>query len=276
MKTFNSYKAAMILLVVSLVATIAFVTSPAATPLHGQLTAKTASKHDVLQKAHDAYYTLQSQGLKNFEVNIEPNWKQFIEDMRKTTAVSEQKMAALSLVQCAVVVNNQGDATVTPYSTDGKEIDHIVDDSVGGLKQMVQGFYQTWSAMVMTSVFPDADDTTFAMQEQGDGYVFTGSGATAGQEFILNKDYQLTSMKVLSGSTTVLMRPKYTKIDKGLLLTGIDSDINSGAQQISIQIQYQSVGGFQLPSHAWFKITMPNQAAILVDMGFAKYQLNKP
>jgi hypothetical protein len=276
MKTIVSLKSAMIFFVCLLATSLAMGTSPRAASSRGQLTAKKLGKSEVLQKAHDANYTLQQQGLKNFQVNIEPNWKQFIEDMKKTMAVSEEKMAALSLVQCTVAVNNAGEATVTPYSADGKEINHIVDDSVGGFKQMVQGFYQTWDAMVFTSVFPDPDDTTFTMTEQADGYIFTGSGPTEGQEFILNKTFQLTSMKVLSGSTTVLMRPKFTKIDKGLLLTGIDSDINSGAQQISIQIQYQPVGGFQLPSHAWFKITMPNQAAILVDMGFNKYEVNKP
>jgi hypothetical protein len=114
------------------------------------------------------------------------------------------------------------------------------------------------------------------MEEQGDGYLFKGSGPTEGQEFVLNKDYTLLSMKVVSGGTVVAMTPKFTKIDKGLLLTGIASDINNGAQQIAIQIQYQLIGGFQLPTHVWFRITAPSQAPILIDMEFNKYAVNKP
>jgi hypothetical protein len=266
----------MITLLCAVAAAFAFAASPAARPAPGQLSATKVTKREVLQRAHDAYYTLQARGLKSFQVNIEPNWKQFIDDMKKTQAPSEQRMAVLSLIQCAVTVNGQGEATVTPYSSDGKEIDHIVDDSVGGLKQMVQGFYQTWSAMVFTSVFPDVDDTSFTMQEQVDGYLFTGSGPSAGQEFVLSKDYTLMSMKVVSGGTQVAMTPKYTKIDKGLLLTGISSDINNGAQQIGIQIQYQLISGFQLPTHVWFRITAPSQAPILIEIEFNKYQVNKP
>jgi hypothetical protein len=276
MKTFASGRTTMIAVVCALAAAFAIAAGPVARPANGQGTANKLSKVEVLQKAHAAYYTLQAQGLKNFQVNIEPNWKQFIDDMKRTQAPSEQKMAVLSLIQCSVTVDSQGAATVTPYSTDGKPIDHIADDSVSGLKQMVQGFYQTWSAMVITSVFPDVQDTSFTMQEQSDGYLFTGSGPSAGQEFVLSKDYLLTSMKVVSGGTLVAIIPKYTKIDKGLLLTGIASDINNGAQQIGIQIQYQLISGFQLPTHVWFRITAPNQAPILIDMEVNKYQVNKP
>jgi hypothetical protein len=276
MKAHSGDKTTMVLMLCALAGAMGFAGSPAALPARGQLAGGKPTKSEILQKARDNSYTLQILGLNSFQVNIEPNWKQFAENMKSSMTISEQRMAALSLVQCTVVFNSRGEATVTPYSTDGKEIDHIVDESVGGIRQMVEGFYQTWSAMVFTSVFPDPSDTTFKMEERADGYLFTGSGQTAGQDFILNKEYLLTSMKVLSGGTSVLMRPKYTKIEKGLLLTGIDSDINNGAQLISIEIQYQPVGGFQLPSHVWFKVTSPNQPAILIDIGFTKYQLNKP
>lgn len=81
-------------------------------------------------------------------------------------------------------------------------------------------------------------------------------------------------MKVSAPLSIVQLWPKFTKTDKGWLMTGLDSDINNGTQKMSLQIQYQSVEGLQLPERIEIQITATNLAA-LIELNFSAYQLTK-
>jgi hypothetical protein len=93
-------------------------------------------------------------------------------------------------------------------------------------------------------------------------------------EVLLTKDYVLTTMKSTAPGVVILQKPQYTKTDKGLLMTGLDDDINNGSQKVNIQIQYQTVEGFQLPGKVAYQVTFSGQTVPL-DMTFTKYQLTK-
>lgn len=100
---------------------------------------------EVLRKAEASYYYVQSQGLKAFQCNVQVVLKQPEGD--------PSKVARLKQIQFSVVVDDQGKATVTPFRSDGGAIDHDLDEMVGGAKQMIEGFLQSWDNFVFLGTF---------------------------------------------------------------------------------------------------------------------------
>jgi hypothetical protein len=93
-------------------------------------------------------------------------------------------------------------------------------------------------------------------------------------EVLLTKDFLLTTMKSAAPGVVILQKPRYTKTDKGLLMTAMDDDINNGSQKVNIQIQYQTVEGFQLPGKVTYQVTVSGQT-IPMEFSITKYQLTK-
>ncbi len=91
----------------------------------------------------------------------------------------------------------------------------------------------------------------------------------------MNGDSLLTTLKVTTPSTIVVMNPKYVKTDKGLLLSSVNSDINNGTQKVNFDVQYQTVEGFQLPEKVGYQVALPSSQTVSVEMLFSKYQITK-
>ena len=57
-------------------------------------------------------------------------------------------------------------------------------------------------------------------------------------------------------------------------MTSMDDDINNGSEKVNVQIQYQTLEGFQLPSKVIYAATFSGQMVPL-EFTFTKYQLTK-
>jgi len=255
---------------------IAFVVTPAAGQTPAQSAAKPLDKKAILEKALETYYILENQGLKSFQCVVQPDWKKFM-DMaaQKPTAGEDPRLTLLNPVQYSVAVDDQGDPKITPFLTTGGAPDPSVDQIVAGAQRTILGFFQSWNSMVLSSLFSPSEEDSYTLLDQPEGYKLTEKTGELNIEIVLTKDFVLTTMRTTAPGVVILIKPKYTKIEKGLLLmTGMDDDINNGSQKVSVQIQYQAVEGFQLPGKASYQVTFPGQT-VAMDLTFTKYQLAK-
>jgi len=226
-------------------------------------------KKEIISKARESYYVLQQAGLKTFHCNAEPNWQKFFSDNFKGQA-DEQKIKAISEIQFSVAFDEHGAAELRPFRTSGQEIDKQFDQLTDGIKQMLSGFFQMWSPIVFTNPL-EGDSEQASVEQHGEGYrVFTKT-ADAQVEIELDKNYAITSMSVSTSFMNVAMIPSFQKSAKGLLMTGLQADINKGQQQIALDIDYQDVHGFSLPAKAAFRVTLGKQPVTL-EVGFTKYE----
>jgi hypothetical protein len=238
-------------------------------------TASPPDKAQLLSKARQIYYVLQNQGVKSFQCTIQPDWAKFAKFMTQNgTAVDEAKIALITPVAFTTVVDEQGNATATPFLATGGSVDPTVSQMVGGAKQVIEGFFKSWGSVVFTGIFAPSDDQNLTMLAQPDGIHFSQKTGEANVDLVLNRDSLLTSMKVTSTSAIIVMNPKYSKTDKGLLMTSLNSDINNGTQKVNFEVQYQTVEGFQLPSKVSYQVTFPTQA-VSIEMSFSNYQIVK-
>jgi hypothetical protein len=225
-----------------------------------------AMKASILHKAESDYYILQSQGLKAFQCNIQPNWSQIVTD--------PDQLAAVRNVQFTAVIDAQGGVQVNPFLPDGSAIDPSLNQLVSGLQQTVTGFFQTWNSMVFSPMFSADTDEQLVYSSQADGYHFSQKSSGTAVEIVLTKEALMTSMKVTTQSSVIAMQPAYIPTDKGLLLTSMNSVIDSGKQKVNFQIQYQNVEGFDMPAMTAYQVTLPDQV-VSIDMSFSAYQIVK-
>ncbi|HXA83947.1 MAG TPA: hypothetical protein VNZ47_02655 [Candidatus Dormibacteraeota bacterium] len=228
----------------------------------------------VISNARGSYYSLQTQGLKTFQCDAEPNWQKFLEVVnQKPVPANDPKLKQLKDLRFSVAINERGESTITPFMANGGKIDPTLNEMVDGFKQMLSGFYQTWTALVLTNPFPEAY-AGLTLKQEGDNVRLLGKDGGSDVEILLSKNYAITEMRVASPGSKIIMFPKFAKTEKGLLLTDVDSDINDGQQKVQLGITYQNVEGLKLPDHASLKVTLPEQV-VAVDISFSKYQVTK-
>jgi hypothetical protein len=237
-------------------------------------TAFAADVKEVVTNARSSYYALQTQGLKTFQCNAEPNWQKFLEVVnKKPVPADDPKLKLFKDLRFSVAINERGESTITPFMANGGNINPSLSEMIDGFKQMLSGFYQTWAALVLTNPFPEAS-AGLTLRQEGDNLRLLGKDGGSDVEILLNKDYAITEMRVTSPGSKIVMFPKFAKTEKGLLLTDVDSDINDGQQKVQLGITYRNVEGLKLPDHASFKVTLPEQV-VAVEVSFSKYQVTK-
>jgi len=237
------------------------------------------SDKEIIRRTRAAYYSLSELGLSKFQVTAAPEWKKYIAEVMPTqhgsTQPDAQKIAQMEEVQYSVSVSGEGTVTVKPFRSGGGEIDPALDQTVDGMRQMLQGFYTTWLPMVFTNPFPDPEAPYSIKREQEKYRVLTQNGDSAA-EIVLDKNYLATEMTVDTPQFKVKIAPVYQKTAKGLLLTSIDSEINGGQMKVYVSIDYKAVQGFELPDHVLYKVPMADKpgSMITVESWFVHYQLN--
>lgn len=259
----------------SLLVAVVFAVTPVAGQSPTQSAAKPVDKKALLEKALHTYYILENQGLKSFQCTVQPDWKKFMDTMAQKPATGEDPRVALIMpVQYSVTIDNQGDPQITPFLTTGGTVDPSAQGIVAGAQKTLLGFFQSWDSMVLSSLFSSSEEPSYTLLEQPDGYKLNEISGELNIEILLTKDLLFTTMKSTAPGVVILIKPQFTKTDKGLLMTGMDDDINNGSQKVIVQIQYQTVEGFQLPGKVVYQVTFSGQTVAL-DFTFAKYQLTK-
>jgi hypothetical protein len=229
-----------------------------------------ADRDEIVGKARSSYYSLAEQGLKSFQCTVVPDWKGFFAYNFKTLP-DEQRMKLISRVQLAATINDKLHAAVMPITADSGEIDKSLDRLVGGLQETISGFYQSWVPMVVTNPVPAAAEN-FTLEQKGDEYRVLMKDGASDSEMALTKDYVISMMKVDGKDLHVVMWPKFTRTDKGLLLTSMDSSIDNGAMKVFFDIRYEEVDGFKLPRHVVIKVLTTGQQLIF-EADFIQYRV---
>jgi len=259
----------------SLLLAVVFTVMPAAGQQPAQSVAKPPDKKTILEKALHTYYVLENLGLKSFQCTAQPDWKKFMDAMAPKPATGEDpRVALLAPVQYSVAIDNQGDPKISPVLTTEGTPDPSVQGVVDGAQRTLLGFFQQWDSMVLSSLFSPSEEASYTLSEQPDGYKLNEVSGELNIEILLTKEYIFTTMKSAAPGVVILIKPQFTKTDKGLLMTAMEDDINNGSQKVNIQIQYQAVDGFQLPSKVSYVATFSGQTVPL-EFTFTKYQLAK-
>jgi hypothetical protein len=212
-----------------------------------------ADKKEVVKQARGAYYSLQSQGLADFQCNMAPDWEALLQDTRKTDPASaDRAITTLKQLQFTVSLARTGSAKVT-HTTVAAANDQMaqgLNQIYGGMEQMVSGFFDTWSPFMITHPFPEAD-SNYELADQGEQWALSYKEGTADVVTTMGKNFAIRELKVSTPEFNSVIQPQFTRSTQGFLLAGYVADyrghLPSENTHLQVGIAYQTVNGLQLP-----------------------------
>jgi hypothetical protein len=216
-------------------------------------TAGAADKKEVVKQARSAYYSLQSQGLVEFQCNMAPDWEALLQDARKADpARADQAITTLKQLQFTVSLGRTGSAKVThtAVAAANDQMAQGLNQVYTGMEQMVTGFFQTWSPFMLSSPLPEAE-SDFQMEEQAGQWNLIYKDGTADVVTTMGKNFAIQELKVITEEFTSTIQPGFTSTPKGFLLTRYQANYHGKSPaettQLNVGIAYQEVNGLQLP-----------------------------
>jgi hypothetical protein len=253
----------------------------------------------VITKAHSLYYVPAEHGLKKLSCVIEPDWKKFasdelhiddqIKDAPERADEIKAKVKDLSDTRFAASINEQGEIAIKAFRASGGDLNPDFTSIIAAMQKMIEGVVQSWKPWAWENPIPD-QSASITYSEEGGNYKLVvvpacarpeiHSCAAASQiEITLNKDYWITQEWNNTPGLKTKVLPRFQKSDAGLLLTGANTEMNRGQVKTSLEIEYQDVQGYKLPSKAVDRVPLQGDSSqplnvVVIEIAFTKYQLN--
>jgi hypothetical protein len=237
-------------------------------------------KGDFIRTAQASYYSLSKNGITELQCSVAPDWAAILRQEMKTEVKPDNAgLKLLNGVHFWVSVSETGKAKLThqvdgyPQSMSGMD---DLQKAIGGVEESVDGFWRTASVFLFTSALPKPE-TTYQLSEQDGSHLL--SYRDGGYDILttIAKDYAISEINASSATLSSSLKPKFTKTKAGFLLTAFDADYKQGAgapAHISVQVTYQEVERFQLPSDLIIQTTSEG-APHDMRLHFADYQIKR-
>ena len=241
---------------------------------------KSGSLEKRLLNARPAYYTPTAAGLQSFHCGVTIDWKDLFQRLQGKTLPDDDPM--LKYVQSAhlSVEDNLHSGAHFAWANTGvpdPQIEKRAAQISSGMKQMVEGFLQSWNGYMNGSMVPAPDDTVTLTDENGALHLRAKTGTMHLDEYF-DKSMLLTSAHVTdpSKSMDVLAEPTYMESPKGRIVEDIHSIVKQPAPAADVDVRmsvtYREAGGFQLP--ATMKIDEQNVGTF--DFAFTECAVDTP
>jgi hypothetical protein len=238
-------------------------------------------KQDILQAAQRSYYNLPRQGFIEFQCSVIPDWRAILkEELKSDIPADHPGVKLLSKIHFWLSLDEKGSAKLTHQSdyapTDLKSIEGL-NQTIGGMEEVLTGFSHTMSPFLFTSPFPKVD-SDYKLDENQDGYQLSYREGRFDIQTTMRKDFGIIQTKVTSPELTGTVKPQLMKTDLGFLVIGYEGTYQpaseSSTMRVSTQIDYKVVEGFQLPSE--LKIdTAASGSVHRIEVQFLDYQVKK-
>jgi hypothetical protein len=241
-----------------------------------------------LQKTGSLYYSTAKSGLGGFDCAVHPDWRTLFltANSGSTVAADDARVLLLQTVKINLHAHMQGGSTLDwiPNQDPGKPLD---DDSTALLSKMrqateqtLEGFLQFWTPFVDGSVVPESADG-LAITHTGTLHtIHAQQGDTALTE-TFSSDLLLQHFDVDMNGISIKFQPAYKSTDQGLLVKSFQAHVQPAgvpadqAQEMHVDIEYQNLDGFPIPSRLSTEVTNTGSFIFVLD-GCTVSRLQKP
>jgi hypothetical protein len=215
--------------------------------------AQQTDKTEFLRKARQAYYSLRNEGLSGVQCSVANNWDYQLAEARKSNPEQiDEAIKRFQTLHFSVSVDSDGKATVmhNDLPAQNEQAANALKQVYGGIEQMVTGFFQTWSAYMITPALPEVG-SDFQLEELPAAYRISYKETSTDITTILGRDFAISSQRVVTPEFDTTLKPQLTKIAKGFILSGYQASYRSGspndATDLQVGIDYQELSGLQFP-----------------------------
>lgn len=209
-------------------------------------------KQSLLTAARVQYYNLRYQGLKSFSCNVTVDWDAMFKQFNGSPLPADSPvMVYLNNSRLGVKEDVTSGAEVT-WANTGTPPDSFADSASkmrGGIKQMLDGFFEAWTPNINGDLFGPHVTSVAATPT---GYLIDEkSSDTNTDKLTFDKNLMLSHISSKSPDVLAEVDMKFLSTPQGLLVNSIDGDYRQSTiaapTHVTMNTDYQTVDGFQIP-----------------------------
>jgi hypothetical protein len=220
-----------------------------------------ADKSEVIKKANGTYYSLRGNGFMEFRCQVLPDWDAMYKDLKMDAVGRDQVIPAVKETHFRIAVGPTGAALVSHQSDTAppsEETAKRIRETIGGIDQMLTGFFETWSEFMVNSPLSGSPDE-YQMEESGKGYRFTADEKGTHAAISMGQDLVIDTVEAKTPEFEGTVHPHFVAHAGGLVLSKYEADYGTGAnsQALSVAVEYQEVEGLPVPRTVTMKMSLP-------------------
>jgi len=258
-------------LVAGYLAAGAFAQTPAASPTPPALSGSSpssaskdadAANSAFLASAGKIYYSSITTGLTAFDCAVHPDWRTMMLSAKPGSATADDDPRILALKTAKITLHGRltGSSTLDwnlpadPAKPLDQDTTEQIDSMHKASERTLLGFMQFWSPFVDGSVIPSTIDGLQITKTEKGHTIHADEGGAEMTE-VLDNQMVMQQFKVAVGGAKIDFSPRYKPTDQGLLVNGFLAKIQTPstpadqAEEMHVEIDYQTVAGFPLPSN---------------------------
>ena len=236
--------------------------APAGAASSAQPAAAASLSDSLLAKATALYDSTTKSGLRGFDCQVHPDWKEIIASSRGGAPVSgdDPRLALVSTAKITLHARMAGGSTLDWQASAGEPLSPskqaegqaLLERAHHGIENTLLGVLKLWIPLVDGSVAESLGEEGATIAATDTGYTVRSGDKLLTENFdggLLLKRYLTTD-----AGATVDIAPTYEQEQHGLQLTAFSAQVSPGggaggqAQQMDVAVTYQSVSGMQIPS----------------------------
>jgi len=258
-------------LVAGYLAAGALAQTPAASPTPSALSGSSpssaskdadAANSAFLASAGKIYYSSITTGLTAFDCAVHPDWRTMMLSAKPGSATADDDPRILALKTAKITLHGRltGSSSLDwnlpadPAKPLDQDTTEQIDSMHKASERTLLGFMQFWSPFVDGSVIPSTIDGLQITKTEKGHTIHADEGGAEMTE-VLDNQMVMQQFKVAVGGAKIDFSPRYKPTDQGLLVNGFLAKIQTPstpadqAEEMHVEIDYQTVAGFPLPSN---------------------------
>jgi hypothetical protein len=221
-----------------------------------------AANSAFLASAGKIYYSSITTGLTAFDCAVHPDWRTMMLSAKPGSATADDDPRILALKTAKITLHGRltGSSTLDwnlpadPAKPLDQDTTEQIDSMHKASERTLLGFMQFWSPFVDGSVIPSTIDGLQITKTEKGHTIHADEGGAEMTE-VLDNQMVMQQFKVAVGGAKIDFSPRYKPTDQGLLVNGFLAKIQTPstpadqAEEMHVEIDYQTVTGFPLPSN---------------------------
>ena len=231
-----------------------------------------------LRKAGSLYYSTAKAGLSGFDCTVHPDWRTLFASANAGSQVNDDdaRILLLQSVKISLHADLQGRSSLkwTPDANPSQPLDQdssaLLSKMHDVTEQTLEGFLQFWTPFVDGSVVPESAAGLTITHTGSLNTIHAEESDTALTETFTN-DMLLEHFDVNANGISIKFQPAYKPTVQGLLVKSFQAYVQptggqpDQAQQMHVDIEYQTLEGFPIPSRLNMEMTNTGKFNFVLD-----------
>jgi hypothetical protein len=234
---------------------------PSASPSPSGHAAQANDDDALLARVGKLYYSSKSAGLTGFDCAVHPDWLKLIQssETQSSVAGNNESLQLLRSVAINLHARMNGGSVVewVQPSIASKPLDQnsaeMLDQMHKAVEETLMGFMQFWTPFVDGSIVPP-NSKGIEIRHSPSGIILLLKQPDAIVMETFSNELVLKNFRIVTGGKLIDLTPSYDSGDDGLLVSRFVARIGpakisaTDVQEMDVEIYYQTVGGFPIPS----------------------------